>query len=430
MARTYLYTDSNPIVKDSYGDTWQQADLTIKVDASGKGTWSLKMTNKNGYNPSVSLHLSINNTEIYDLFENRGTKFPCKNNSTASGTFTVTGDSFDVDLRVCCSQSAILDAGGTDNRHRWDTAATKSQFTFYRKYYDSIQGGTVSIKDNYNNTFTISATNGQDGQGNPTSNTASAPSIKYGYSTTTRSTSCTNGATKTLTLSDTGTTRTVYAIATYSGSLGGSDSDDASLAIRQYKAPKWKNSTVPVISYTKNRLTLKENWTISWPEAEKQGYSNVVGYRIRVYVNGYSVPFAAVESNGSATTIEDPDWTLGGDYEKNRYFWDTDSTTRSFTLDPMYNQLNVGDKIQIGVYAYTKDGKGNFGLYPHKGSAGPLLFSAEKRSVEYEVQNAGIARVKVAGTWREGQVWVKANGTWHEAESVQTKVSGAWKEAQ
>lgn len=40
---------------------------------------------------------------------------------------------------------------------------------------------------------------------------------------------------------------------------------------------------------------------------------------------------------------------------------------------------------------------------------------------------AGRVKIKISGSWRNGQVWVKVSNSWRKAKSVWVKVSGTWR---
>ena len=271
------------------------------------------------------------------------------------------------------------------------------------KYYTTIGKPGISIKDNYNNTFTVSGTAAANG----TNNTAST-SYVWGYST---SYGNSGTGTKNLTIAtNSNATRTVYAKATASPSWSGDSAKTAtaSLAIKQYVAPG--NPGTPVLSYTRSRLTIKENWKFDWTAASAANSSSPVkGYRIAVLKNGTSIPI----KNSSGTVISSETGT-------NWYTVDTESTT--FTLDPVKNGFAPGDTIRFGVKPYTKYGSSNTGTQ--------LFNSSYTYSSTATVKNAGITHVKVSGTWKEGQVYIKVNGAWKEAETVNIKAGGSWKESQ
>lgn len=42
---------------------------------------------------------------------------------------------------------------------------------------------------------------------------------------------------------------------------------------------------------------------------------------------------------------------------------------------------------------------------------------------------AGAMRIRVAGAWKAGSVWIKVNGTWKRAKRVWIKVDGTWRQA-
>ena len=86
--------------------------------------------------------------------------------------------------------------------------------------------------------------------------------------------------------------------------------------------------------------------------------------------------------------------------------------------------FKAGDKVKLGLFAYTRKGKNNDGAVQ--------LFSGKSTTQitnEYTIDSKGVMNVKVGSAWKEGQVYVKVNNTWKEAEAVYTKVGGSWKES-
>ena len=113
------------------------------------------------------------------------------------------------------------------------------------------------------------------------------------------------------------------------------------------------------------------------------------------------------------------------------YSYYTGSTNTSLTLGAKYftedygNTLEPGDKIKFSVKAYTKFGK-NYDI-------GGAVFNnavTVTESTEYTIQNSGIMRVKANNVWTEGQVWVKVDGNWKEADVVKVKVNGVWEDSE
>lgn len=290
------------------------------------------------------------------------------------------------------------------------------------EYHGTVGIGTVSITDNYNNTFTLNGTKGASGINNP----STGPILKWGYNTK-YSNTFTNGSTITLSASgDTSATRTVYA-KSITGATYGDDQKiaTAQLDVRQYIGPG--ESGKPVIFYNKNRLTTKENWWFSWTTAIKINDSSpVMGYRIRLYRkrgNSDFIKLPIYDSDGKNLSIKA---VSGGDI-----YYDKDGNYPFIYIYPAYYSKAVhpdepdilpGDQIKLTVNAYTRYGKDNTG--------NQLFKTSEVASDVSTVQNAGIMRVKVGGTWKEGQVYVKVGGAWKEAEVVQTKVNGYWKESE
>jgi hypothetical protein len=186
----------------------------------------------------------------------------------------------------------------------------------------------------------------------------------------------------------------------------------ASAAVKYYAAPG--NPGKPVLtnsSYRNGRLTIKQPWTFLWtPATASNSNSPVAGYRLRLYKNKTCIPI----KNSAGTQLSS---NSGNDY-----YYDTNSTSSSITIDPVIHGLNAGDIIYLTLFAYAKNGKGE------------KLFSGNSATAiasdEYTIQNAGVVNVKVNGSWKEGQVYVKVNGSWKEAETVNVKVNGAWQESQ
>lgn len=316
--------------------------------------------------------------------------------------------------------SSLLNSGGTD------LSTTV--------YVTGIGTGTTTITDNYNNTFTITAAKGADGN----YNAAGGPiDLKYGYASTSRNTTYTSGTAINLSLSGTGNTRTVYAESTTTATIGDSKKSTNSLAIRQYRAPGAPSSKPALTSgsYKNGRLTIKLPWTYEWgvaPPGTGSGTTNgtgtnqttsaVKGYRVRLMrksVGSSSFNTIAIKTNAT-TTITTHNTSEGN------YMDITNPATRSITFDPAATGIVPGDKVKFQVKPFTRYGASN---------NGSQLFGTYSDSDESLVQNAGVMRVRPTSSsgWKEGVVWVKVNknGTaqWVEADVVKTKTSSGWKES-
>ena len=265
----------------------------------------------------------------------------------------------------------------------------------------AVGTGTCTITDNGDNSFTLKGTKGANG----TNNTASGPTLKWGYDTKYSNTFKT-GDKKDLSIADSSkASRTVYAKSVTGAAYGDDKTKTASLAVKQYVAPS-KPSGIS-ITYTKSRMTIKENWTLKWTGGKKTNDSSTVaGYRIRIYKNGKTIQF----KNSSGTVL-----TSGSSSD---YYYDRDDTSTTMNINTSTNGFAPGDKVKVSICTYTKNAKGT------------RLCSGAVTSSEYTVQNAGVANVKVSGAWKEGKIWVKVSGAWKEAEVAKAKVSGAWKESQ
>jgi hypothetical protein len=297
---------------------------------------------------------------------------------------------------------------------------TQASFTTAGKKATDVGIGTTTITDNYNNTFTITASKGTNGDYNTAGGpinlkyTYSLPSVlsdptKYGNST------YKSGTPVALAISGTADTRTVYAISTTTADHGGSKHAYTSAKIKQYIAPS--DPGTPVLSYTKSRLTIKEKWTFTWTAADAANTTSPIkGYRIRLYKNGETI--AIIDSSGKCLSK----LRVPGSKD---YIYDRDSTSTTITIDPIAHGFVPGDTVKLSIFAYTKDGLKNDGS--------KLLFSGGGStavcSAESTVQNAGVILVKHNNNWVEGQVLVKHNNTWVEAEAVLVKHNGSWKES-
>ena len=412
----YLYTSAQVVAKDTYSSYYQRATVDVEVTASGVVNWKITMTNdygdtlneSEGRGRAVSLYVSIGGTEVYNAHINyadsntsKWRTFPTGHDTSKSGSFTTTADSLSIVVGVCCMQTGIANNG-----------VEKSHTLVRRKWTDVVTGST-SIVDNYNNTFTITATKGSDGD----YNTAGGPTnLKWGYDTN-RTSTYTSGTPISLTISGTSDTRRVYAesttTATYGDSKKATDYED----IKQYIAPN--APTNPKLTWTKTRLTLKESWALEWTASTaKNTNSPVSGYRIRFWVNGKTIPFKEKKADGTITTLTT---TAGSDLNHaNKYYYDREiANTKMTPIDPVLNGLKVGDEIYFSISSYTKDGKNN-----------KLHSSSAVTSPTYTVQNAGILQVRTSSGWKEGQVWIKTSDSWKEAESVNVRTSSGWKESE
>lgn len=395
------------------------AHANLSVSSSGSTiSWSVTMETTNY--PFVYLYLKIGSKVLYDDYyannpTNFGSKgfvqtsskaFPRGNGTSASGSFTdsSTGTSLPVILKVGPSWWPSDDKSD-DYNNTYRIYSSGSSVTLSRRYYTNVGAPTISIKDNYDNSFTITATKGANG----TNNTAKdITDLLWSYTNSTSGRSkYTSGIKIDLTTSGTADTRTVYAWATTTATYGDDKTNKVDTAIKQYLAPSAPGK--PVISYTKNRLTIKENWTFTWAAATKaNGSSPLKGYRIRLYKNGVTIPILGSTGNVLTTTGTDK-------------YYDRNGTTRTLTIDPAAHGFLPGDQVKLVVYAYTRYGIDN---------SGAQLFGAGTTSATSTVQNAGVIHVKVGNVWKEGQVHVKVNGVWKEAEVVSTKVGSKWIESE
>lgn len=442
----FLSTTYSCPVTDYYGSDWMKGDLSITVDGSGNGSFSLKMTNNWGGTGkcSGSLVLYINGTKMHDLYYNASytpsasantnpswtTGFPIQNNSSMSGTFSVgSASSFTVHYAICRSQSAVTYSNS--NRLTDGTASVYGTyaFTFTRTTWTDAAKGSLTLTDNGDNSFTIQAGAGTAGTNNAILglynldyryNSADSWTNWYYETNSNGNDTASNKAVSkkiSFTPTNANANRTVYYRAYWDAvQVAGEDNPHTSTSstVKQYLPPS--NVGTPVLaasSYKNNRLTVKQNWTYTWAAAAAgTGSAPVVGYRIRMYKNGSLVKGITA---GSGSNISKGTGT-------NEYLDRTGSTNCSITFNPVSFGFEPGDTIYIGVFAWATNGAGSV-LWSGGGST-------HVTSATTTVQNSGIMRVRPAGSWKEGVVSVKVDGKWIEADVVQIKADGNWKESE
>jgi hypothetical protein len=295
------------------------------------------------------------------------------------------------------------------------TKGTTVTDTFVRTKWEDVSSGTLEIEDHFNNSFNIKAT-----PGSGTNNLVLEHKVVWGYSSDYDSNTGTGDGLKSLTISGTKAERTVYVKSLTRPTYGTAGVKTGSKSIRQYIKPGAPGK--PVISYSKNRLTIREPWKFTWPEAKAANTSSPIkGYRIRIIKivddNEYGVALTGLVSGPNNTIIK-------GNNTEN--FIDRESTSCTITFDPVELGFEAGNKVRVGLYSYTRFGEKNAGdqLFNSLASDDQVLSEPEP------VQNAGIVHIKEGDSWREGQVYIKVDGTWKEADTVYTKVNGSWKESQ
>lgn len=454
----YLATSKTITAKNySYdGVNWAQISVAISVTAAGAVTAAMTVTHQDAGWMCKGLIVKVNGTSLFSdnyvsatsecIKDDSGNtkKFPFYSGYTCTKSAgTVSGSSVSYDIRIDCMSDGNVHGwtGGCETSYASGGAknykgVTKSG-SFSRNSYTEASAGTFSFTDTYNNGFKVTA---KKGTGNSSNNTTGLKDRKWGYSTTTRTTSFTDGTRNAIATSGTANTRTVYVEATTTQTYGSNKKGTDSFAVRQYKAPnKPTNLTIADSSYKNGRLTIKQDWTFTWTAStpgtgkgttngtdSNQTTSKVKGYKITIQKKTGSGSFAAIAiKNSSGTTITD---------SSHNYY----ANVTSLTFSPLKSGILPGDQVKIIVKPYTQYGRNNDGDY---------LYGTEESYITRTVQNAGVMRVKVktGGTasnpvynWREGVVWVKVNkGTaakpniqWVEADIVKTKAGTLWRESQ
>lgn len=405
--KAYVIELTTPKLSSGY-DGVATSTLTIKIPyvniAKGKtGTFYVKCYTKKPTDSSK-----------YSDYEASASKHDASVEWTASASYSgwnsvsCTIENLDAGKTYYIALGATRDDKSTTFEIGNGTDSIKPDFNFTHTGYNNVSNGSITITDNYNNTFTINA---KPGSGE--NNTVKSHKVLWGYSSDYDSNTGTGNGLKSLTVSGTNLTRAVYVKSITDATYGPNGVATKSASIRQYSNPNPPGK--PKISYTKKKLTIREPWTFTWAAATGI-CSPVVGYRIRIMKDGTALTGLVSSTNNTV---------VKGNNTNN---WiDRDSSSCTITFDPKELGFKAGDKVSVGIYSYSRYGKDNDGkqLFNGGGHTDDQVISDVSL-----VENAGIMHVKVGNSWKEGQVYVKVGGTWKEAESVHTKVNGSWKESQ
>jgi hypothetical protein len=184
---------------------------------------------------------------------------------------------------------------------------------------------------------------------------------------------------------------------------------------------------IPVISYSKTRLTIKEDWKFTWTAA-KAGSTDapVKGYRIRFCHcpgggNEAHLTNMVYNSNSGMPTLTHNETVFN---DKSGVI-DTENTYTSLTIrSPKDFGISPGDKIRLQIYSYTYNGK-NTKMFNDGGAGDAAVYS------EYSlVEDTGYLRVYGDNGWTIGQVYYYNGSTWLKAEGVHYYNGSTWKESQ
>lgn len=405
----YLSTDDSWSVSDAaQGGYTGTVTGTLSVTA-GTGTscsWSASVSHPS-YN-FFKIYIAIDGTCVKDEY----VKISNTKSSYFSGTADISGD----DVSITFGLSASVNSTSTDYM-------SFKTGTLTRKKWTDVKAGSVAIRDNDNNSFTVTCTSGTTDTSNPI--TAQGMWVaQYKYSDGSWMWSAEDKTKLEQTIALGGLTNSnqrhvagfLRSYATY-----GNNADASNTAwINQYRPPS--NPTNVHLDYTKSRLTVKEMWTLKWDanNLAANTTSPVKGFRIRMQVNGVYRP------------ILDAYYRQLSSQSGTDYYYDTENTLTSLDIWPGVNGINPGDKVRFNIFAYSKNGLGEitWSVGENKYSLWSGSGTSPAESPIYEVQNAGVVHVKVDGQWKEGIVHVKVNGQWKEADVVYTKVGGTWEESE
>lgn len=190
-------------------------------------------------------------------------------------------------------------------------------------------------------------------------------------------------------------------------------------------SPYFGTDAMVSITGQHTRLVPKDSWDFSWSTAQAgNADSPIEGYDVKIEVKKQNsddyetlsdwiyheeADSLVMDYVGYVPSLAQEDGAIR-----------TDSTYTKLTMEYPQTEFEIepGDKIKVSVRAYTPFGED------------PALTSSYISSAEYEVKNAAIASLKTQDRWVEGQVFIKDNGSWHEADSVYIKSASGWLESQ
>jgi hypothetical protein len=275
---------------------------------------------------------------------------------------------------------------------------------------DAYRKGTKpsgsSVKNNGNNTLTISISLGEGGQNNPatechiygttngTSPSTNNYSFEYGTGNTTNLiktfTLASSGGNTGSQLQRTGKSTRVwvkpYTIGKYGGDNYSADTSRADVYF--YEPPEW--TAAPVLSYPySTKPTHKAIYRVDWSNKVKaKNTTAIYKYAVYLYIN-----------NATGTLLSDNVKTTYYEFNGKDY------------------NLKKDDKIKVKIVAYDKYGNGTD------------LISG-KTSNTITIESSGVMHTKVSATqWVEGQAYIKTTAGWQEAIGVYIKTANGWKES-
>lgn len=163
-------------------------------------------------------------------------------------------------------------------------------------------------------------------------------------------------------------------------------------SIKYYKEPSAPSKTGITVTCNKNKYVPTAIFTFRWQRpAAGNDSSPVRGYSIRVYKNGTAM---ATPANGTSNYLDRDG---------------ADTLTYSVSAED-YN-MTVGDSLQIGLWAYTKNGK-NAKLYSSETKSNAIVIVADKNYTAW-------ARETPTSPWKKCEVMhAKISGTFKEVSNI------------
>lgn len=176
----------------------------------------------------------------------------------------------------------------------------------------------------------------------------------------------------------------VRAVMMVVGTYNNPSSAIANKTVAYYSAPTWDSDATIDITSSRSKFDTKATYTITWPAAHNGVNNAITSYEVRVDVRQEQVKVYTAQPN-----------------------------SRTVSFEAKNLNLQKGDNIDVWVTAYGQSSYNNI--------------SKSLPSETIWVVSAGTVKIKVNNQWKEGQVWIKNNGSWIEADEVYIKTNGVWK---
>ena len=181
-----------------------------------------------------------------------------------------------------------------------------------------------------------------------------------------------------------------------------------------------------IITSSKNKFTNKETWTLKWKAAKPGNNDSNIIYRIRLCQRKKGetefTKINILDKDGKSLTTHTSNDGLDRAYDL--YNPKVIDGKIKLEIDPKKHGFQPGDEIKYNLYFFTRTGAGT------QYFTGNGTVSGQRDSKTYTVQQSVIVNIKSPDGWRDGEVFIKTENGWKEAETVYIKTENGWKESE